>query len=121
METISEIIPFAKEMLNQRPGRHMLKIYMLGSTLAVLGVIGGLVETVLLPFAEREETVEERLAVLILERRKEEEDEKEQVLKSHLTSVQLGDEEDLATELIEDKVKYLMPNRNRSSVNRLHS
>uniref|UniRef100_A0A671UG19 Uncharacterized protein n=1 Tax=Sparus aurata TaxID=8175 RepID=A0A671UG19_SPAAU len=33
METIGEIIPFAKEMLNQRPSRGMLKIYMLGSTL----------------------------------------------------------------------------------------
>ncbi|XP_031146403.1 G0/G1 switch protein 2 [Sander lucioperca] len=59
METIGEIIPFAKEMLNQRPGRSMLKIYMLGSTLAMLGVVGGLVETVLLPFVQEQETVDE--------------------------------------------------------------
>uniref|UniRef100_A0A3Q3R5V2 Uncharacterized protein n=1 Tax=Monopterus albus TaxID=43700 RepID=A0A3Q3R5V2_MONAL len=36
MDTIGEIIPFAKEMLNQRPNRNMLKIYMLGSTLLEL-------------------------------------------------------------------------------------
>ncbi|MEQ2159456.1 hypothetical protein GOODEAATRI_023053, partial [Goodea atripinnis] len=34
MENLSDIIPFAKEMLRQRPTRSMLKIYMLGSTLA---------------------------------------------------------------------------------------
>uniref|UniRef100_A0A8P4G2C2 G0/G1 switch protein 2 n=1 Tax=Dicentrarchus labrax TaxID=13489 RepID=A0A8P4G2C2_DICLA len=82
METISEIIPFAKEMLNQRPSRSMLKIYMLGSTLAMLGVVGGLVETVLLPFVEQE-TVEDTPTEQITEKKKE----KKQVLKSHTTLV----------------------------------
>uniref|UniRef100_A0A667YEW1 G0/G1 switch 2 n=1 Tax=Myripristis murdjan TaxID=586833 RepID=A0A667YEW1_9TELE len=54
METIGEIIPFAKEMLNQRPSRGMVKIYMLGTTLALFGVVGGLVETVCLPFVDQE-------------------------------------------------------------------
>ncbi|KAF7669491.1 hypothetical protein LDENG_00189680 [Lucifuga dentata] len=54
MENIDEIIPFAKEMLSQRPRRGMLKIYMLGTTLVVLGVLGGLLEMVLLPFVEQE-------------------------------------------------------------------
>uniref|UniRef100_A0A8D3BYI5 Uncharacterized protein n=1 Tax=Scophthalmus maximus TaxID=52904 RepID=A0A8D3BYI5_SCOMX len=40
METIGEIIPFAKEVLNQRPKWGMVKIYTLGSTLAMLGVFG---------------------------------------------------------------------------------
>uniref|UniRef100_A0A3Q2PIF1 G0/G1 switch 2 n=1 Tax=Fundulus heteroclitus TaxID=8078 RepID=A0A3Q2PIF1_FUNHE len=42
MDSISDIIPFAKDMLRQRPTRSMLKIYMLGSTLAVLGMVGGM-------------------------------------------------------------------------------
>lgn len=53
MESFGEMIPFAKEMLNQRPSRHMLKIYMLGSSLAVLGLLGALVEALLLPFVEQ--------------------------------------------------------------------
>lgn len=53
MESFGEMIPFAKEMLNQRPSRHMLKIYMLGSSLALLGLLGALVEALLLPFVER--------------------------------------------------------------------
>lgn len=53
MESFGEMIPFAKEMLNQRPSRHMLKIYMLGSSLALLGLLGALVEALLLPFVEQ--------------------------------------------------------------------
>uniref|UniRef100_A0A672YPJ2 G0/G1 switch 2 n=1 Tax=Sphaeramia orbicularis TaxID=375764 RepID=A0A672YPJ2_9TELE len=52
METIGEIIPFAKEILNQKPSRGMLKIYMFGTTLAMLGLVGGLMETVCQQFAE---------------------------------------------------------------------
>lgn len=58
MESFGEMIPFAKEMLNQRPSRNMLKIYMLGSSLALLGLVGGLVETLLLPFVERQMVAE---------------------------------------------------------------
>nr|ACI67827.1 lymphocyte G0/G1 switch protein 2 [Salmo salar] len=36
METMNEIIPFAKEILSQRPSRGMMKVYLLGSTLACL-------------------------------------------------------------------------------------
>lgn len=55
MDSIGGIIPFAKEMLNQRPSKCMLKVYILGSSLAVLGVVGNLVETLLQPFLEQEE------------------------------------------------------------------
>lgn len=58
MESLGEVIPFAKEMLNQRPSKHMLKIYMLGSSLALLGLVGGLVETLLLPFVEQQNVSE---------------------------------------------------------------
>lgn len=67
MESLGEVIPFAKEMLNQRPSKHMLKIYMLGSGLALLGLVGGLVKTLLLPFLEQQ-TVTEPPAELIWER-----------------------------------------------------
>lgn len=45
-----ELIPFAKEMLSQKPNRKMVKLYMLGSVLAFFGVVIGLVETVCSPF-----------------------------------------------------------------------
>ncbi|KAF1651804.1 G0/G1 switch protein 2, partial [Aptenodytes patagonicus] len=50
METMHELIPFAKEMLSQKPNRKMVKLYMLGSVLAFFGVVIGLVETVCSPF-----------------------------------------------------------------------
>uniref|UniRef100_A0A3B4Z2Z4 G0/G1 switch 2 n=1 Tax=Stegastes partitus TaxID=144197 RepID=A0A3B4Z2Z4_9TELE len=78
MESFSEIIPFAKEMLKERPSRSMLKIYMLGSTVAMLGMVGGLVETIILPFVEKD-TFEDEPVELIMENEKE----KKQVLKSH--------------------------------------
>lgn len=67
MESLGEVIPFAKEMLNQRPSKHMLKIYMLGSSLALLGLVGGLVRTLLLPFVEQQ-IVTEPPAELIWEK-----------------------------------------------------
>lgn len=116
METIGEIIPFAKEMLNQRPSRGMLKIYMLGSTLAMLGVVGGLVETVLLPFAEQE-TVEDAQEELIMEKKKE----KKQVLKSHTTLVRPEVADVMEIVVIEAKAKHLVTAGKRSSANRLHA
>ncbi|OCT94286.1 hypothetical protein XELAEV_18011954mg [Xenopus laevis] len=59
METIHELIPFAKEMLSQKPNRKMVKIYVLGSVLALFGVVIGLVETVCSPFSGREDSEEE--------------------------------------------------------------
>ncbi|XP_059189797.1 G0/G1 switch protein 2 [Centropristis striata] len=115
METIGEIIPFAKEMLNQRPGRSMLKIYMLGSTLAMLGVVGGLVETVLMPFVEQE-TVEDVLEELIMEEKKK---EKKQVLKSNTTLVPTEVVDVMETEVVEAKAKHLT--ERRSSRSRLHA
>ncbi|CAL8368250.1 unnamed protein product [Lota lota] len=52
MGVIADIFQFAKEILSHRPCRSLLKIYLLGSTLALLGVAGVLVETILLPFLE---------------------------------------------------------------------
>ncbi|XP_032377121.1 G0/G1 switch protein 2 [Etheostoma spectabile] len=96
METIGEIIPFAKEMLNQRPGRGMLKIYMIGSTLAMLGVVGGLVETVLQPFVQEQETVEDSSAERIGE-----------VMTKKEKHTTLVDPEDVdVLEMVETKAKH---------------
>ncbi|NXE92840.1 G0S2 protein, partial [Menura novaehollandiae] len=59
METMHELIPFAKEMLSQKPNRKMVKLYVLGSVLAFFGVVIGLVETVCSPFSSEGRTEEE--------------------------------------------------------------
>ncbi|NXY89242.1 G0S2 protein, partial [Alcedo cyanopectus] len=69
METMHELIPFAKEMLSQKPNRKMVKLYMLGSVLAFFGVVIGLVETVCSPFTsegrlEEEEEEKKKPAVM---------------------------------------------------------
>lgn len=68
MDSVGEIIPFAKEMVTQRPSKCMLKVYVLGSSLAVLGVVGGVVETLLQAFSEQERA-EDPAAELIMEGR----------------------------------------------------
>ncbi|XP_018418269.1 PREDICTED: G0/G1 switch protein 2 [Nanorana parkeri] len=56
METMNELIPFAKEILSQKPNKKMVKMYVLGSVLAFFGVMIGLVETVCSPFTRSEDT-----------------------------------------------------------------
>ncbi|KFO94522.1 G0/G1 switch protein 2, partial [Buceros rhinoceros silvestris] len=60
METMHELIPFAREMLSQKPNRKMVKLYMLGSVLAFFGVVIGLVETVCSPFSSEGRLEEEK-------------------------------------------------------------
>ncbi|XP_008317248.1 G0/G1 switch protein 2 [Cynoglossus semilaevis] len=109
MESLAEIIPFAKEMMNQKPKWAMVKIYTIGSTLAILGVIGGLLGMVLLPFEEQE--VIEETPVFLLRKKKE----KEQVFTSHTYGS--GPEDALETAVI----KHLVSAGQRSSANRLHA
>uniref|UniRef100_A0A8C9EHE7 G0/G1 switch 2 n=1 Tax=Pavo cristatus TaxID=9049 RepID=A0A8C9EHE7_PAVCR len=59
METMHELIPFAKEMLSQKPNRKMVKLYVLGSVLAFFGVVIGLVEAVCSPFTSEGRIEEE--------------------------------------------------------------
>ncbi|XP_037621219.1 G0/G1 switch protein 2-like [Sebastes umbrosus] len=54
MESMQELIPFAKEMLSQKPSRGLLKVYLVGSVFAVLGTVIGFVETVCHPFSSGE-------------------------------------------------------------------
>uniref|UniRef100_A0A667Y1T2 Uncharacterized protein n=1 Tax=Myripristis murdjan TaxID=586833 RepID=A0A667Y1T2_9TELE len=37
MQNMQEFIPFAKEMLSQKPSRGLLKVYLVGSVFAVCG------------------------------------------------------------------------------------
>ncbi|XP_029358212.1 G0/G1 switch protein 2-like [Echeneis naucrates] len=69
MENMQELIPFAKEMLNQRPTRGLLKIYLVGSVFAVLGTIIGVVETLCHPFSSGEPLDAEMLLMLAREQR----------------------------------------------------
>ncbi|XP_034389383.1 G0/G1 switch protein 2-like [Cyclopterus lumpus] len=54
MEIMQDLIPFAKEMLSQKPSRGLLKVYLVGSVFALLGTLIGLVETVCHPFSSSE-------------------------------------------------------------------
>lgn len=109
MESLGEVIPFAKEMLNQRPSKHMLKIYMLGSSLALLGLVGGLVKTLLLPFVEQQ-IVTEPAAELIWE--------KQQRRNPELAHPAVMD---MQKPLVLKVASTHLPAGRRSSVNRLHA
>ncbi|XP_051551094.1 G0/G1 switch protein 2-like [Myxocyprinus asiaticus] len=50
METVREIIPFVMEILRQKASRGVLKVYLLGSVLALLGCVLGLLELFYMPF-----------------------------------------------------------------------
>ncbi|KAM9759322.1 G0/G1 switch protein 2 [Menidia menidia] len=50
MEGLRELIPFCRELLGQRPGRGLLKVYLVGSVLAVVGTAIGMVEVLCQPF-----------------------------------------------------------------------
>ncbi|KAL2090506.1 hypothetical protein ACEWY4_012769 [Coilia grayii] len=68
METFHEVIPFAKEMINQKPTRGMLKVYLVGSAVAVLGTVLGLVQIVCQPFYSVDEAALDAELAKILER-----------------------------------------------------
>lgn len=62
--TMEELIPFAKELLSQRPSRGLLKVYLVGSVFALLGTVIGLVETVCHPFTSGD-TMDSDVAVTL--------------------------------------------------------
>nr|XP_043880375.1 G0/G1 switch protein 2 [Solea senegalensis] len=94
METMQEFIPFAKEMLSQKPRRGLLKIYLLGTAFAVLGSIIGLLETMCHPFSTGQPLDAELLLMLeqrtvqvetqhMVERQEEEVEKKEEKELAH--------------------------------------
>ncbi|XP_067863869.1 G0/G1 switch protein 2 [Heptranchias perlo] len=85
METMNELIPFAKEMLSQKPNRKMVKIYVMGTVLAFFGVVIGLVETVCRPFVSsenEEQPLEDRLPRELRKEQKKLQQKKEQTVRN---------------------------------------
>ncbi|XP_037351874.1 G0/G1 switch protein 2 [Talpa occidentalis] len=66
METVQELIPLAKELATQKPNRKLVKLYVLGSVLAFVGALLGLVETVCSPFAAASRQREREAALAAL-------------------------------------------------------
>ncbi|KAM9003223.1 G0/G1 switch protein 2 [Sarcophilus harrisii] len=71
MESVQELIPFAKEMMAQKPNGKMVKLYVLGSVLAFFGVMIGLLETVCSPFYASRWLQEDEEAVVLAARLQE--------------------------------------------------
>lgn len=61
---MNEFIHFAKDMLSQKPSRHLLKVYLVGSVFAVLGTVIGLIEMASQPFSSAEPMDAEMLLVM---------------------------------------------------------
>lgn len=68
MESLQELIPLARGLLKQKPSRGLLKVYMVGSVFAMMGMIIGLVETVCQPFTSGPPLDAEMLLMLARER-----------------------------------------------------
>lgn len=89
MENLEELVPFVKEMLKQKSSRGLLKVYLVGSVLALLGTVIGLVEIVCHPLShagmtdaeidlllsQRQRLVDTELQLGMAEEKKEEEEE----------------------------------------------
>lgn len=120
METMQELIPFAKEMLRQRPSRGLLRVYLLGSVLAVLGTAIGLVETVCHPFSSGEPVDAEMLLMMARQHRVTEAE-----IKPDLGGQEEEEEEEQREENM-TKIHNLTPAKTqkpiqRSTANRLHA
>ncbi|XP_006834110.1 PREDICTED: G0/G1 switch protein 2 [Chrysochloris asiatica] len=70
METVQELIPLAKEMA-QKPKGRLVKLYVLGSVLAFLGVVLGLMETVCSPLTTASRLRNEEATLASLQAAKE--------------------------------------------------
>ncbi|XP_040014663.1 G0/G1 switch protein 2-like [Xiphias gladius] len=120
MENMQELIPFAKEMLSQKPSWGLLKVYMVGSMFAVLGTVIGLVETACHPFSSSEPMDTEMVLMLAWKQKtetqhnvggKEEEEQEEEKALAH---------ENGATTQSMTLSKTCKPGQ-RSMANRLHA
>ncbi|XP_023054104.1 G0/G1 switch protein 2 [Piliocolobus tephrosceles] len=67
METVQELIPLAREMMAQKRKGKMVKLYVLGSVLALFGVVLGLMETVCSPFTAASRLRDQEAAVAELQ------------------------------------------------------
>ncbi|XP_018606328.1 G0/G1 switch protein 2-like [Scleropages formosus] len=108
METVQEILPFAREMLGQGANRRMFRVYFVGAAVAVLGTALGLLESICQPFSF-DEPLDEELSRLAL---REKSAAKEQ-------GQNLEETEALTTE--PKKLDMQVGNGRRNSANRLHA
>ncbi|XP_067098611.1 G0/G1 switch protein 2-like [Osmerus mordax] len=115
METIHEIIPFAKEMLRQKPNRSMLKLYLIGSVVATLGTVLGLMDTVCNLFSFNEPLDAELAQLMVREQKLLETEEKQRK-----TELEVGRQGGVAKEVTQPKEqKETVVQRN--AANRLHA
>ncbi|XP_012978077.1 G0/G1 switch protein 2 [Mesocricetus auratus] len=63
MESVRELIPLAKEAMAQKPRGKLVKLYVLGSVLALFSVVLGLMETVCSPFTAASHLRDQEAAV----------------------------------------------------------
>ncbi|XP_043977413.1 G0/G1 switch protein 2 [Gambusia affinis] len=119
METMQELIPFAKEILRQRANRKLLKVYLLGSVLAVLGTAIGLVETLCHPFSSGEPLDTEMLLMLASEQREVEADAQAQPTLKAGGNEEEEEEEELVPESQANTKIHRLSQRNLA--NRLHA
>ncbi|RVE70995.1 hypothetical protein OJAV_G00070300 [Oryzias javanicus] len=117
MENRGDIVPFMKEVLRQGPSKSMVKIYALGSALTLLGVVGGVVEMILLPFSGDSPPEGEHTAELFMDTKRRE----KLLLKSHHVQIHTEAEDVLSMVVPEAKPKRLGTVTRRSSATRLHA
>nr|XP_023649239.1 G0/G1 switch protein 2-like [Paramormyrops kingsleyae] len=110
MENIQELIQFAKEIRSQKPSNGMVKVYLVGSMLALFGVMIGFVEIVLQPFYTPEPMDEEITQLVLLEQQ-----EAEKKLRWRMEAAAVL-EEDLGS-----KTRQQAMLARRNSANRLHA
>ncbi|XP_048859024.1 G0/G1 switch protein 2-like [Brienomyrus brachyistius] len=111
METVHEFVPFAKEILSQKPNRGLVKVFLLGSVLALFGVAAGVLETVCQPFCVQDPADEGLVQLSALERRMTE----LEIVSRRAEAAAALDEEN------EHKAKHQAANGRRNSANRLHA
>ncbi|XP_016426984.1 G0/G1 switch protein 2-like [Sinocyclocheilus rhinocerous] len=111
MDTMHELIPFAKEMLSAGPSKGSLKVYLVGGMFAVLGMVSGVVQVASSLFPDHEEPDFEMLKVRELIPVKEQVQEPQ-------TSIPEDEEMD---EVMEAEAKGLPVNRQRRMSFRAHA
>lgn len=105
-----EIIPFAKEIMSQKPSRGMVKVYAVGTVLAFFGLVIGLVETVCHIFTTERPIDDEELARLRA---------REHRLQLEVELSQLSETPATAEARVVSKQRVTVMQRN--SANRLHA
>ncbi|KAL4658659.1 G0/G1 switch protein 2 [Arapaima gigas] len=108
METMQELHSFAKDRLSQVSKRPMLKVYLVGAVVAVLGTVLGLLETISQPFSSGD-TLDEDLVWPTLQEKRAVEDQRQSQEEAEV----------LKTE--PKKLEMRGESGKRSSANRLHA